>query len=110
MMGLLQSVDTFYTMPAVAIMVATVALSLLARLRSYDMVMQARLRRYDVALLVGLCLAILAYSTGNLSLRAARYDGRQNLEAGIRLAQEGHYRTSDRREYSEVGIRLAQEE
>ena len=109
-MEFLHSIDIVYTMPAVAIMVTTVAYSLLERLRRYDMIMQARLRRYDVALLAGLCLVILVYSTGNLSLRAALYDGRQNLEAGIRLAQEGHYRTSDRRQYSEVGVRLAQAE
>ena len=50
--------------------------------------MTPRLRRRDMMLLVGLCLATLLHGVGNLSLQPARFDGRANLEMGIRLAQE----------------------
>ena len=46
---------------------------------------------YDVLLLAGLCLAMLVYGAGNISLRPARQDGRQNLAAGIMLAQDARY-------------------
>ncbi len=96
-----------YSMPAVAFMVATVALSLLLQLRrryrdnlalykrdkKVALVLLVQMHRYDVLLVGLLCLAILVYSTGNLSLQPAYPygDGIQNLELGIRLAQEGRY-------------------
>ncbi len=50
------------------------------------------LRRYDAVLLVSLCLVLLVYDTGNISLRPAGADGWQNLKLGLTLAREGHYR------------------
>ena len=50
-----------------------------------------RLHRYDVILLVGLCLALLVFGTGNLSSKSLTPDGHENLQLGIRLAQERHY-------------------
>ncbi len=50
--------------------------------------MTPRLRCRDMLLLVGLCLATLLHGVGNLSLRAVNFDGRANLEMGIRLGQE----------------------
>ena len=54
----------------------------------FNLAAPPRLRRWDVALLAGLCLATLAYGVGNLSLRPAIFDGRQNLENGVWLAQQ----------------------
>ena len=48
--------------------------------------------RLDAAVLTVLCLAILVYGFGNLSLYFARADGLQNLRLGIMLAQDGTYR------------------
>ena len=50
------------------------------------------LRRYDAVLLVSLCLVLLVYETGNISLRPAGADGWQNLKLGLTLARDGHYR------------------
>lgn len=50
------------------------------------------LGRYDAVLLVSLCLVLLVYDTGNISLQAVRFDGWQNLKLGLTLAREGHYR------------------
>ena len=50
------------------------------------------LRRYDAVLLVSLCLVLLVYDTGNISLRSRGPDGWQNLKLGLTLAREGHYR------------------
>ena len=41
-----------------------------------------------MVLLIGLCLATLLYSVGNLSLRPAQHDGLQNLEMGIGLGRK----------------------
>ena len=49
------------------------------------------LHRYDVAILATLCLAMLIYGYGNLSLRMSATDSLENLSLGIRLAQEGVY-------------------
>ena len=49
------------------------------------------LNRYDVAALATLCLAMLIYGYGNLSLRMSATDSLENLTLGIRLAQEGVY-------------------
>ena len=59
--------------------------------------MTPRLRRRDMMLLVGLCLATLLHGVGNLSLQPVKFDGRQNLEMGIRLGQEPN-RASHHRE------------
>ena len=53
--------------------------------------MTPRLRRRDMMLLVGLCLATLLHGVGNLSLKPAQGDGRQNLKMGIRLGQEPNH-------------------
>ena len=45
--------------------------------------------RYDAAALTALCLVVLVYGFGNLSLRPAGGDSLENLNLGIRLAQEG---------------------
>ena len=45
--------------------------------------------RYDAAALTALCLAMLVYGYGNLSLSQARADSLHNLTLGIRLAQNG---------------------
>ena len=115
---LMHNPEAVYIVPAVAIMVTTAALSVLARLaassralpnsqprwqpwRSVLMdelttaVSHLRLHRYDVILLVGLCLALLVYSTGNLSSKPLTSDGQENLQLGIRLAEKGHFRYSD---------------
>ena len=47
-----------------------------------------RLRLWDMVLLVVLCLATLLYAAGNLPLKSATGDGRENLEMGIWLAHE----------------------
>lgn len=44
---------------------------------------------YDVAALTALCLALLVYGYGNLSLRQSATDSLENLTLGVRLAQEG---------------------
>ena len=49
------------------------------------------LNRFDVAALATLCLAMLLYGYGNLSLRQSATDSLQNLTLGIRLVQEGVY-------------------
>ena len=46
---------------------------------------------YDAAALTALCLAMLVYGYGNLSLRQTATDSLENLTLGIRLAQEGVY-------------------
>ena len=46
---------------------------------------------YDAAALTALCLAMLVYGYGNLSLHQAAFDSLENLTLGIRLAQEGVY-------------------
>ena len=48
--------------------------------------------RYDAAALTALCLAILVYGYGNLSLRQSATDSLENLTLGVRLAQEGVFR------------------
>ena len=48
--------------------------------------------RLDAVVLTALCLTVLVYGSGNLSLYVASGDGMQNLRLGIRLAQEGQYR------------------
>ena len=45
--------------------------------------------RYDAAALVALCLALLVYGYGNMSLRQSASDSLENLTLGVRLAQEG---------------------
>ena len=45
--------------------------------------------RYDPAALTALCLVMLVYGYGNLSLRQSETDSRENLTLGLRLAQEG---------------------
>lgn len=45
--------------------------------------------RYDAVALTGLCLAMLVYGYGNLSLRQSATDSLENLTLGVRLAQEG---------------------
>ena len=50
------------------------------------------LGRYDAVLLVSLCLALLVYDTGNISLQSRGPDGWQNLKLGLTLAREGQYR------------------
>ena len=45
--------------------------------------------RYDAAALTALCLAMLVYGYGNLSLRQSASDSLENLTLGVRLAQEG---------------------
>ena len=45
--------------------------------------------RYDAVALTGLCLAMLVYGYGNLSLRQTASDSLENLTLGVRLAQEG---------------------
>ena len=45
--------------------------------------------RYDAAALTALCLVMLVYGCGNLSLRQSGADSLENLTLGIRLAQEG---------------------
>ena len=47
--------------------------------------------RYDPAALTALCLVMLVYGCGNLSLRQSGSDSLENLTLGIRLAQEGVY-------------------
>ena len=47
---------------------------------------------YDAVALTGLCLAMLVYGCGNLSLRQSATDSLENLTLGVRLAQEGTYR------------------
>ena len=47
---------------------------------------------YDVVALTGLCLAMLVYGWGNLSLRQSGTDSLENLTLGVRLAQEGVFR------------------
>ena len=47
--------------------------------------------RYDAAALTALCLAMLVYGCGNLSLRQSDTDSLENLTLGVRLAQEGTY-------------------
>ena len=42
--------------------------------------------------LTALCLTVLVYGYGNLTLRFATADGLHNLRLGIRLAQDGMYR------------------
>ena len=54
-------------------------------------VQASTLNRYDSAALAMLCLAMLIYGYGNLSLRMSATDSLQNLTLGIRLAQEGVY-------------------
>ena len=44
---------------------------------------------YDVAALTALCLALLVYGYGNLSLRQSATDSLENLTLGVRLAQDG---------------------
>ncbi len=111
---LMHNPEAVYIVPAVAIMVTTAALSVLARLAASSRALPScqlrrqpwhsvlveelttavshlRLHGYDMILLVGLCLALLVYSTGNLSSRSLTPDGHQNLQLGIRLAQERHY-------------------
>ena len=51
--------------------------------------------RLDAAVLTVLCLAVLLYSFGNLSLNPATADGLQILNLGIRLAHDGTYRRWD---------------
>ena len=46
-------------------------------------------RRYDPAALTALCLVMLVYGYGNLSLRQSETDSLDNLTLGLRLAQEG---------------------
>ena len=46
-------------------------------------------RRYDPAALTALCLVMLVYGYGNLSLRQSETDSLENLTLGLRLAQEG---------------------
>ena len=46
---------------------------------------------YDAAALTALCLAMLVYGYGNLSLRQSATDSLENLTLGIRLAQERVY-------------------
>ena len=46
---------------------------------------------YDAAALTALCLAMLVYGCGNLSLRQSATDSPEKLTLGIRLAQEGLY-------------------
>lgn len=114
---LMHNPEALYIVPAVAIMVTTAALSVLARLPASPralpssqqrwqpwhsvlleellaVVSHLRLCRYDAIILVGLCLAILVYSTGNLSSKPLTSDGQQNLQLGIRLAEEGHFKYS----------------
>ena len=45
--------------------------------------------RYDTAALTALCLAMLVYGYGNLSLSQSRADSLNTLTLGVRLAQEG---------------------
>ena len=45
--------------------------------------------RYDTAALTALCLAMLVYDYGNLSLSQSRADSLNTLTLGVRLAQEG---------------------
>ncbi len=45
--------------------------------------------RYDAAALTALCLAMLVYGYGNLSLRQSASDSLEYLTLGVRLAQEG---------------------
>ena len=47
------------------------------------------LTRYEAAALTGLCVAMLVYGYGNLSLRQSGSDSLENLTLGVRLAQEG---------------------
>ena len=47
---------------------------------------------YDAVALTGLCLAMLVYGYGNLSLRQSSTDSLENLTLGVRLAQEGVFR------------------
>ena len=47
---------------------------------------------YDAVALTGLCLAMLVYGCGNLSLRQSGTDSLENLTLGVRLAQEGVFR------------------
>ena len=47
---------------------------------------------YDAVALTGLCLAMLVYGYGNLSLRQSATDSLENLTLGVRLAQEGVFR------------------
>ena len=49
------------------------------------------LTRYDDAALTALCVALLVYGYGNMSLRQSSSDSLENLTLGIRLAQEGVY-------------------
>ena len=48
--------------------------------------------RYDAAALTALCLAMLVYGYGNLSLRQSATDSLENLTLGVRLAQDGVFR------------------
>ena len=52
------------------------------------------LTRYDHAALTALCVALLVYGYGNMSLRPTFGDSLENLTLGIRLAQEGVYQRS----------------
>ena len=45
--------------------------------------------RYDAAALTALCLAMLVYGYGNLSLQQSASDSLDNLTLGVRLAQKG---------------------
>ena len=45
--------------------------------------------RYDAVALTGLCLAMLVYGYGNLSLRQSATDSLENVTLGLRLAHEG---------------------
>lgn len=56
-----------------------------------DALQASALNRYDVAALATLCLAMLVYGYGNLSLRMSATDSLENLTLGIRLGQEGVY-------------------
>ena len=47
------------------------------------------LTRYDAAALTALCLALLVYGYGNLSLQQRSADDLENLTLGVRLAQDG---------------------
>ena len=47
---------------------------------------------YDAVALTGLCLAMLVYGYGNLSLRQSATDSLENLTLGVRLAQDGVFR------------------
>ena len=47
------------------------------------------LTRYDDAALTALCVAMLVYGYGNMSLRQSASDSLENLTLGVRLAQEG---------------------